>query len=243
VGVASLAALTMVGTADAASVLAFGLVPNGTKAATVSGSTTTIRTDSPAIPGSNLVTVSTLGNQQTLPGTQAKETFFAPGGVTPGIVSAGPATINNGVISQAFSGVISFLDPTLATNYLTISFTNAIFSGSQGGLTANLHGDNTLPGQTITFTSADTRVTGPPGPNFTLDPVKNFDISLTGLLSGLSTTGSGATLTVGPFTATNEGGAVSSFAVPEPSSVVMASTAVLAGLGCFGYRRTRSSSL
>jgi hypothetical protein len=235
-GVASLASLMMVGTADAASIIAYGAVPGGTKTATnPTSSTTTVTTNSASNPGSVLTTVSLLGNQATLPGTQAKETFLAPNGVTAGIVSNGAATVSpTGIISQPFNGVITFIDPTLNTNYLTITFTNATLTGQQGGLTVNLKGDSSIAGETVTFASADSRVTP-----FINDPVRNFDFSLTGLNTGLQVTNG----TIAPFISTNEGGAASTIAVPEPASVVMASTAVLAGLGCFGYRRFGSRSL
>jgi len=225
---ASLAALTLAGTADAAAILSFGST-SGTKTATASGGTTTLSTTSGVTPGSYIVSITTLGNVTLNPLTfkTARETFTT-------VQSTGPAVLSGGVISQPFSGTISYLDnSTPSINYLTIVF-NGVLRGSQGGLTADLAGDNTVPGQSVTFTSTDATVIP-----FLNDPVRQFTIGLTGLTSPLAITGG----TIANFATSNESGNASTSAVPEPASVVMASTAVLAGLGCFGWRRSRSESL
>jgi hypothetical protein len=232
--VAGLAALAMANSASAASILSFG-INIGTKTATASGGVTTLTTSS-LVPGSltsNIVNISTLGNQTVIPpgSAIAKETFV-------GVQSAGAAQQVGPVIFQLFSGTITYIDNVNpAINYLTITFTNGLLRGTQGGLTANLIGDNSIGGS-VTFTSTDPRVTP-----FINDPVRQFNLTLTGLNIPFGITGTGATATVSGFTSTNESGAVSSVPIPEPASVVMASTAVLAGLGCFGYRRSRSKSL
>jgi hypothetical protein len=225
---ALLASLAMATSTNAAMILSFGINGPGTKAATVSGSTTTLTTNSPTLPGSFPVGITTIGDV-TLPPIltiAARETFT-------NVTSTGAATVANGTISQPFSGTIAYLDPTNpAINYLTITFAG-ILRGNQGGFTASLSADNSVAGQIVTFTSTDVRVIP-----FLNDPIRNFELGLTGLTSGLALSGT----TIAPFTTTNQSGNVSSV-IPEPSSVVMASTAVLAGLGCFGWRRSRSKSL
>jgi hypothetical protein len=228
--VAGLASLAMANSASAAAILSFSLNV-GTKTATASGGVTTLTTTSAITAGSNIVNISTLGNQVVLPGSAiAKETFVD-------VHSTGAAQLVGPVIFQPFSGTITFIDNVNpAINYLTITF-DGLLRGTQGGLTANLIGDNSIGGS-VTFTSTDPRVTP-----FINDPVRQFNLTLTGLNIPFGITGTGATATVSGFTSTNESGAVSSVPIPEPASVVMASTAVLAGLGCFGWRRSRSESL
>jgi len=228
---ASLAALTLAGTADAAAVLSYGNNA-GTKTATVSGSTTTLSTTSVVTPGSYIVNITTIGNTNLSPiqTIVARETFV-------NVVSTGPAQQLGPVIFQPFGGTISFLDNTTPSiNYLTITF-SGVLRGTAGGSTADLIGDNSVGGF-VTFTSTDSRVTP-----FLNDPVKQFDIGMTGLTSPLGITGTGANATISGFGTQNESGNASTVAVPEPASVVMTSTAVLAGLGCFGWRRSRSKSL
>jgi len=149
------------------------------------------------------------------------------------------AAINTGgtnpQIVQNFNGTISYTDPTNpAINYLTITFVNAQLKGSAGGVAVSLVGDNSVAGETVTFASTDSTVIP-----FLTDPVRQFTVDMTGLTSPLTITGS----TIAGFTTANESGNASTIPIPEPSSVVMASTAVLAGLGCFGWRRSRSRSL
>jgi len=223
----------MATSANAAAVLSFGVGGPGIKSATNPTSTTTTLTAVATAPlsGGFPVNITTIGNVvlNPLQTINARETFV-------NVTSSGAATNVGGVISQAFGGTITYLDPSNpAINYLTITFTNAVLRGTAGGQAVNLVGDTTT-GTSITFTSND------PGgrvQQFINDPVKQFDIGLTGLSSNLAV----ANGTIQPFTSINEAGNVSSFPIPEPSSVVMASTAVLAGLGCFGWRRSRSKSL
>jgi len=210
---------------NAAMILSFGISGPGVKAAVASGGTSTTLTTNSAVPGfagAFPVTITTIGNI-TLPpilSISAKETFV-------NVTSTGAATSAGGTISQPFSGTISYLDPTTPTiNYLTATFAG-VLRGSVGGQTASLTADDTVPGQFVTLTSTDPRVIP-----FVNDPA-SLEIGLTGLSSPLALTGT----TIASFTTTNESGNVSSTFIPEPSSVVMASTAVLAGLGCFGWRR------
>jgi hypothetical protein len=230
-GLAFVATFTLANTANAAMILSFGLgTGGGNKIADATGTTsTTLTTSSPTLGTSVPVNITTIGNitLNPLQTIAARETFT-------GVTSTGAATVANGVISQAFSGTISYTDiANPATNYLTITFTNGVLRGNLGGNTASLSGDNTLPGSTVTFTSTDARVIP-----FLTDPIRNFEIGMTGVttlaLSGVSGAG-----TIADFTATNQSGNVSTATViPEPTSVVMASTAVLVGLGCFKWRRS-----
>jgi len=234
----------MTGTANATAVLSFGN-NSGTKTATSSGTGTTLSTTSTVTPGSYIVNITTIGgtNLSPIQTIVAKETFGTTTPVTT-VTSTGPATLSGNIISQPFTGTISYLDPSavspqgVAPGYLTLVF-NGILTGTNGGLTADLKADTTVAGQSLVLTSNDSRVTP-----FINDPIRNFDISM-GLNANtpLTITGTGATATIAGFTSVNESGVVNTFAVPEPASIVMTSTAVLAGLGCFGWRRARSKSL
>jgi len=244
-GLAFLATFTLANTANAAAVLAFSAGGGvGTKTATANGTTsTTLTTNSvtPGFAGGFPVSVGTIGNITLIPFPipgNPNAVFTAREAFT-NVTSVGNATLSGNTIQQAFSGTISYTDPSnVAINFLTINFTNGLLRGTAGGQTVSLSGDNSVPGQTVTFTSTDPRVTP-----FLTDPIKNFAIDLTGLQfasgTGLSLTGN----TITGFTATNQGGNVSSFAVPEPTSVVMAGTAVLVGLGCFRWRRSGNRSV
>jgi len=204
---ASLALLAMTTSASAASVLSFGIGGPGTKTAATSGTTsTTLSTSSPLPPVTGFpVNITTIGNVMLPPiaTIAARETFI-------GVTSTGAATNVGGTISQPFSGTISYTDPTNpAINFLTITFAG-VLRGSAGGMTVSLAADNSLAGQSVSFTSTDARVMP-----FLADPVKNFEIGLTGLSSGLAITGS----TIAGFTTSNQSGNVSSLPIPEPTSV------------------------
>jgi len=232
---AFLATFTLASTANAAMILSFGIGTGpGTKTATATttGTGSTTLTTSSSVPnftGAFPVSITTIGNV-TLPpilSISAKETFT-------NVTSIGAATNVNGVISQAFSGVISYLDPTTPTiNYLTITFTGQL-RGTAGGLTADLSADNSVAGQNVSFTSTDPRVIP-----FLNDPIKNFGITMTGLSAPLAISNG----TIAGFTSSNEAGNVSTATIPEPTSVVMAGTAVLVGLGCSKLRRSGTRSV
>jgi len=233
---AFLATFTLANTANAAMILSFGLgTGGGNKIATDTGTTSTTLTTSSSTLGTSVpVNITTIGNitLNPLQTIAARETFT-------GVTSTGAATVTNGVISQAFSGTISYTDiANPATNYLTITFTNGFLRGNLGGNTASLSGDNTVPGSTVTFTSTDARVIP-----FLTDPIRSFEIGMTGLTTPLALSGVSGAGTIDGFTATNESGNVSSSVVPEPTSVVMASTAVLVGLGCFKWRRSSTRNV
>jgi len=232
-GLAFVAAFSLANTTNAAMILSFGIGTGpGTKTATDTGGTSTTLTTSSSVPGFTgafPVSITTIGNV-TLPSIasiSARETFT-------NVTSTGAATNVGGVISQAFGGTISYIDPTTPTiNYLTITF-NGILRGTAGGLTAELSASNTVAGQSVTFTSTDVRVIP-----FLNDPIRNFTIGLTGLSTPLALSGS----TIDGFTSSNQSGNVSTAAIPEPTSVVMAGTAVLVGLGCFRWRRSGTRSV
>jgi len=241
---AFVAAFSLANTTNAASILSFGINAPGTKTATATTTgtgQTTITTNSASIPGSFPVSITTIGNVNLGPlqTINARETFGVPiGAGSTGITSVGAATLSGNQIQQNFSGTISYTDPSnAAINYLTITFTNAVLRGTAGGLSVELTGDNSVPGQTVTFTSTDPGNRVQP---FLTDPVKTFTIGLTGLSAPLAITNG----TIAPFTSANESGNASTAAVvPEPTSVVMAGTAVLVGLGCFKWRRSGTRSV
>jgi len=233
-GLAFLATFSLASTTNAAMILSFGIGTGpGTKTAATTGTTSTTLTTNSAVPnftGAFPVSITTIGNV-TLPPTQAilaRETFT-------GVTSTAAATSTGGVISQAFSGTISYTDPTTGFNYLTMAFTNGVLRGTAGGNTASLSADNSIPGSTVTFTSSDARVIP-----FLTDPTRNFEIGMTGLSTPLALSGT----TIAGFTSSNESGNVSTTAVvPEPSSMVLAGTAVLVGLGCSKWRRSGKRSV
>jgi len=240
-GLAFVAAFSLANTTNAAMLLSFGINAPGTKTATATTTgtgQTTLTTNSATIPGSFPVSITTIGNQNLGPlqTINARETFGVPiGAGSAGITSVGAATLSGNTIQQNFSGTISYTDPSnAATNYLTITFTNAVLRGNAGGLSASLTGDNTVPGSTVTFTSTDVRVIP-----FLNDPSRQFEIGLTGLSAPLAISNG----TIAGFSSTNESGNVSTSVVPEPTSVVMAGTAVLVGLGCFKWRRSGTRSV
>jgi hypothetical protein len=242
-GLAFLAAFSLANTANAAAILSFsagGLGP-GTKTATANGTTsTTLNATSPLITGGFPVLVGTFADVTLGPigSFNARETFGTPIGTAPsGITSVGPATLSDGVIQQGFSGTISYTDPTTpATNYLTVTFVG-VLRGSAGGSTVELSASNTVAGQSVTFTSSR-----PEMQPFINQPFRNFTIGLTGLSTPLAISGVSGAGTIASFSTTNQSGNFST-AVPEPTSVVMAGTAVLAGLGCFGWRRSANRSV
>jgi len=109
-------------------------------------------------------------------------------------------------------------------------FTGGILTGSSGGNSANF--SSSQPPSSVTFTSDILAVqqaiaAGVGG--------RNFSLAFSGLTSSLTVTGG----VVNPFFASNTG--TFATAIPEPTSIVMASIATFAGLGCFGWRHFKRS--
>jgi hypothetical protein len=218
---ACLAALALGTSANAATILQFAQTsPNDVVTATVSGSTTTLTTPAGSIP----VLITNIGG--TVLGTPlpAFETFI-------GVTSTGAAT-DGATVSQTFSGTIAITAGPGNTggNFLTTTFSGAVLSGPNGGNSASLVGSN--PPQNVTFTSNFAAII----PLIAGNPPENFAISFSNVTPSLTISGS----TIAGFTAQNTGTFATGI-IPEPASLVMASTAVFAGLGCYGWRRRKSS--
>jgi len=147
------------------------------------------------------------------------------------VVSAGAATTVNGEVTQLYNGTIVINNPTGTINYLTIGFTNAVLSGTAGG---GLKGAD-VPGQTVTLSSTDPAVAAVIAAN----PVQNFGLGFSGITPPLSIVSN----TIGDFAAVHVGtvDVNPTAVVPEPSGIAMAGMAMIAGLGCLGWRRRQPS--
>jgi hypothetical protein len=233
---ASLASLAMATSSSAATVLQYTQANPNTefKSAVAAGGVTTITTT----PGSILVNIGNIGNIPLSPAPGPNQVFQAFETFT-NVRSTGPATQVGNEIRQSFAGTISYtsLPGGAGTNYLTATFVDAVLFGQAGGSSASLV-DSDPPSTDVNYTSSDPRVLAlfsTLGPNLQ----DNFSISFTGL-GGLGITGTGANATISNFTARNAG-SFDTQPVPEPSGVVLAGTAFIASLGCYGWRRRQSS--
>lgn len=226
----SLASLAMATSSSAVTILQFGQTnPNDVVTATAAGATTTLTTNSTLAPGSIPVQITNIGGTPLGTPLPAFETFI-------GVTSTGTATTTTGTIEQLFSGTIAITSLPGGTggNFLTATFTNATLFGLAGGGSASLVGSR--PPQNVTFTSNFAPII----PLIAGNPPENFSISFSNIIPGLTMTGS----TIAGFTAQNAGTFATGTAtnvIPEPSGIVMAGTAMLASLGCFGWRRRQSS--
>ena len=229
---AAVASLAMATSGSAVTILQYGQTnPANFKTATASGGATTITTNATGFPGAIPVTITNIGGI-ILPPALSIAAFERWTGVT----STGPAGQMGNTILQPFTGTLSYTSNPDGTgiNYLTATFTGGVFSGALGGSSASLNATDP-PSTNVTFTSTDPRVTAALlalGPFFQ----EAFSISFSGITPGLSLTSG----TVNSFTGQNSG-TFSAEPVPEPSGLVLAGTAMLAGLGCIGWRRRQSS--
>jgi hypothetical protein len=151
--------------------------------------------------GSIPVYISSYDGTTYFPPLLAYETFV-------GVHSTGAATSSGGTISQTYAGEVEFLNATGTVDYLTATFTNAVFSGS--GFSASLNA--TAPN--LTFSSNVS----------TFGPNTGMSIAFSGISPGLSETGG----VLRGFTAQNAGD-FSTSAIPEPSTLCLSAIAVIAG--------------
>jgi hypothetical protein len=225
---ASLASLAMATSSSAVTVLQFGQTnPNDVVTATASGGTTTLTTNSLAAPGSIPVQITNIGGTPLGVPIPAFETYI-------NVVSTGTATTSAGQVEQLYSGTIAITSGPNATggNFLTATFQNALLSGLAGGGSASLVGSR--PPQNVVFTSNFAAIV----PLIAGNPPENFSISFSNINPAFT-----AGTTISGFTAQNTGtfATGTTAVIPEPSGVVMAGTAMLVSLGCFGWRRRQSS--
>jgi len=164
--------------------------------------------------GSISVIASNFAGVPQFPGIPLFETFV-------GVTSTGAATTSGGIISQTYAGTVEFtsLPNGAGTNFLTATFTTAMFSGS--GNSASLNA--TAPA--LTFTSALGIFDGATG----------MSLSFSGIAPGpLSINGS----SIASFGAQNTG-TFSATIVPEPGTLCLASIAVAIGTLAYGRKRMK----
>jgi hypothetical protein len=161
------------------------------------------------------VVVSNFNGVPQPPGSILFETFV-------GVHSTSGASLSGGTITQDFSGTIEFssLPGGAGVNFLTATFTNAVFSGS--GNSASL--DATAPNLTFTSTLA------------TFGPNTGMAIGFSDVSPPLGISGG----SVASFAAQNAGTFSATAAVPEPSAICLASFAVVIGTIAFGKKRMKN---
>jgi len=232
--IACLASLGLGTSANAAFIFAFGQSdPTNTGVITATpnaGNTaTTLTTNSTPNPGSIPILVSQEGNS-SLP-VSALETFV-------GVTTTGSASSGTTGVSQLISGLINFNVNNGPGNpagplILSIQFTNSVLEGA--GNSGDLRGSQ--PGQgtvTLTVGPAGAPIAAAVGVPIGTPFTGAYSNSLVGVLPPFSIVGT----TIAGFTAQTAGN-VSPSTIPEPASIVMTSTAVLAGFGVFGWRRRK----
>jgi hypothetical protein len=237
------AALALSSSASAATILAFSQNSNVDFVnADRTGSTTTLNTNGG--PGTTLsipILITQIGNTPITP-TLAFETFLPSGGSVSGLQSTAPGT---GGVEVGFNGTILISAAPFNTggggqNILTAVIVNgrADANGAAGGFNASSFSSNGGNPTSVTLTSANPFVQialGLPG-GPTSGPVQGA-VSLALVNITPPQAGSGFS----SFTAQNTGNFSTVSAIPEPASFLSAGTAILAGLGCFGWSRRKSS--
>jgi hypothetical protein len=206
-----LAALTVLllltSSASAGTVLQFAQTnPGDTLSAIQSGSSTTLSTAGNT-DGNNVSIPVRITNLNGVPGFNVTgfETFES-------VTSAGQAVSMGGFVEQAYSGTIVFssLAGGLGTNYLTATFTDAIFIGSGSSPTLQ-----TSTGSTVAFTSSIIPVLNMPG----------FSLSFSNVSPAVSTTDN----TLSSFSG-QQTGTFSGTVIPEPSTVVLGTFPLVLGV-------------
>jgi len=201
--------------------------------ATVTSTTTTLNTDGNGSPIKSIpITITQFGiaPMQSIPGT---ETF------NPSLVGGVPS-VANPTTAFGFTGTITIAivgDPNVLTAVVTNGRLDA--NGGSGGFSAAANTSNNGSPTNVVLSSDNTLVIqamgGSPAFVGTFTTLGAVSLSLVGI-SPLQT-GSGFQ----SFTGQNTGNFSTVAAVPEPASFLSAGTAILAGLGCFGWSRRKSS--
>jgi hypothetical protein len=227
-----LAALTLANTANAGPILSFSNVvsTDPVVGTVVAGGTNLTTPGNVANPGSTQVMITSINGSSVVGLPPAFLTLV-------GVRGTGAASTSGAVVSQdTYSGtvIISSAPGGAGTNILTTTFTggNLSFTNSTSGGGPS---SGALSASNVTFTSANAGIIAILGGASVTGG--SFSISLQ---SATNVTTTGSPFTIAGFSAVPQGGFIVS-AVPEPASIAMASTAVLAGLGCFGFRRFKST--
>jgi len=226
---ACVASLALSTSASAATILQFSQRSSSDfVSATVSApSSTTLNTNGPvATPTRIPITITQLGNLDNQ-NTQAFETFI------PSLSSIGAVS---GGIQNGFSGTILIsANPDGTGNFLTAVVTNGRLSanGASGGFEAASGTTNGGNPTSVILTTANLNVAAAMGG---LGPIAGA-VSLA-LINISPEQNSGGSFT--GFRAQNQG-SFSVNVIPEPASFLSAGTALVAGLGCFGWARRKSS--
>lgn len=228
-GIACLASLALASSANAAAILQFTQVDTNLTPVvfSASGSTTTISTTGvgalPANPPGWIPVFVNIGTAPiTLPAFMSFTTALTS--------STAPTSAGGAIIQGGYTGTIQFNfapAPTATSNILTITFNGGVLAGNTGGNSAGLAAS--APPNSVTYSS----VLFPQ--LFAGLDLHNFTLGLSGLTSPIGTTPGSNTGSIS--------GSFSASVIPEPSSVVMLSISALAGLGCYGVRRFRASSV
>jgi hypothetical protein len=214
--IASLAWLAMAMPASSATILTYAQQNNtDVVKTTVAAGVTTFSTG--AAPGANPINVqiTTLGGVPAPPNTFVPETFS--------FTSSAAVTGSGGNFTQGgFSGSFTF------GGQLVANIANGVLSTQTGpgGTTGSFESSN------VTFSTLGGGILSQLG-----NPILS---QLTGTISISLNSFNQNPLGSIVFTAQNAG-LITANVIPEPASVVMASVAVVAGLGCFGLRRFKAS--
>jgi len=225
---ACVASLALSTSASAATILQFSQRSSSDfVSATVSApSSTTLNTNGPAATPTRIpITITQLGNLDNQ-NIQAFETFI------PSLSSNGSIS---GGIQNGFNGTILISqNPDGTGNFLTAVVTNGRLSanGASGGFEAASGTTNGGAATSVILTTANLNVAAALGG---LGPIAGAVslalINIDPQQNGIGLTG---------FRAQNQG-SFSTVAIPEPASLLSAGTALIAGLGCFGWARRKSS--
>src|SRR5262249_6917104 len=161
------------------------------------------------------VGVDNIGGLTPPPGTTLPETFSF---TSTAAVSGAAGNFTQG----GFSGTFSYGAQVVG------SITGGILTTQTGpgGTTGSLLATN------VTFTTLGPAILAQLGFASPAWVVGTLSISLTGFVPAVP----------GPLTSTaKNAGLIDATVIPDPASVVLASISVIAGLGCFGFRRFKAS--
>jgi len=221
---ACVATLLVGSTANAASttILQFAQTnPADSVTATNVGGTTTMLSTAGNLDGGGLsIPVSAtnyLGVPQPL-GLPMFETYV-------GVTSVGPATTVAGSVTQDFMGTVEFTSAPGGAGAIFLIATfgpTGVFSGGSTGGSGSLNAS--VPSDTVTFTI--------PGFSFA-NPA--LSLSFSGIAPPVSITGT----SIGSFTGQNSG-TFSATIIPEPSTLCLASIAVVVGTLVYGRKKMKN---